>query len=109
MPRDRSTMWALARFCAALVVAVGCASRPTLIGPRPPSPVQIVDERRGGACGFLLFGAIPIGVNSRTERAYANALEQGDRGLVDTELKYSWWLVPGGVILCSVVRGIAYR
>ena len=110
MPRDWSTRWVSTWACAALAIAtMGCASPPTLIGPRPPSPLQTLDERRGGACGFLLLGFIPIGVNSRTERAYAAALEPGDRGLADTELKYSWWLVPGGILLCSVVWGVAYR
>src|SRR5213594_2224249 len=90
-----------------VVGTLGCASRATLVGPRPPSSVTLGEERSAGACGFLLFGVLPLGVNSRTERAYAGALEAGDQGLTDTELRYSWWLIPGGVLLCSVVRGTA--
>lgn len=92
-----------------VVVSSGCASQAVLVGPRVSGPVQLGEERRGGACGFLLFAMLPLGVNSRTERAYANAVGSGGRGLVDTEIKYSWWLIPGGVLLCNTVRGTVIR
>jgi hypothetical protein len=46
-----------------------CTSQLTNIAPAPPARYAVAREGKGGGCGVLLFGLIPIGVNDRTERA----------------------------------------
>jgi hypothetical protein len=87
-----------------LVLLCGCASQPVQVAQRPTSGQQVGAVARGRACGALLFGIIPAGTNTRTERAYNEALG-GHRGLVDTEIQYSWYYIGVGYLLCTTVEG----
>ena len=89
--------------CAAICA---CASGPVLVGPRPPAADPAPEVSRGSGCGLLLFGIIPIRVNSRTERAYRDALGGRGFGLADTEIQQSWYWIPEiGTVLCTSVAG----
>jgi hypothetical protein len=93
-------------FTAALVGWSACASGPVLVGPKPAAPVQPGEIGRGTGCGLLLFGVIPVRVNSRTERAYREALHGRGSSLADTEVTESWYILPEiGPILCTGVSG----
>lgn len=92
------------------LAALGCSSQPARVGPRPPGSYEIVGRSEGGACGLLFLGVIPIGVNSRTERAYAEAVHGRGTGLIDTELQYTWWFIPYvGTLHCTTIIGTVIR
>jgi hypothetical protein len=94
----------------ALVVGMGCSSQAVRIGGHPPDPYQVVGLRSGTACGFLLFDAIPIGVNDRVERAYAEALRDGEaKALLDPTIQNTWYYAVVGDLLCVDIRGDAVR
>ena len=99
---------------ACLLLAAGCSSQAALIGPRPPSDYEELGWVGEKACGFLLFGVIPIRMNSRTARAYGEASRAAQRRgattLVNTGIQYQWWLIPlAGELHCTVIEGTAVR
>ncbi len=81
----------------------GCASGPTMIEPQPPAQYEKLGPAIGKATGSLgilstVYYVIPIGLNSRVERAYENAVASvpGATGLIDVTLDESWfWWVIG--------------
>ncbi len=87
-----------------LVLVCGCTSQPVQVAQRPTSGQQVGAVVRGQHCGVLLFGVIPAGTNTRTQRAYDEALG-GHRGLVDTEIQESWYYIGVGNLLCTTVEG----
>jgi hypothetical protein len=95
---------------AVTLFMLGCSSKPARIGPRPPASYEVVGPSKGGGCGLLFLGLIPLGVNSRTERAYAEAIHGKGSDLINTEIQYSWWYVPYlGTIHCTTVTGTVVR
>jgi hypothetical protein len=94
----------------AVVVGMGCSSQAVRIGARPPDPYQTLGLRSGSACGLLLVDAIPIGVNDRVARAYADALRDGQgTALLDPTIQNTWYWTPVGNLLCVDIRGDAVR
>ena len=109
---------------AALLCAVcvcGCASDLVNIAPRPPENFQKLGQAKGSACGSLLINLwgpysgipnfIPIGLNSRVERAYQEAVGSvpGATGLINVtmEEQWYWWVI--GNARCVTVIGEAVR
>lgn len=79
--------------------AFGCSSIPlkipSLQNKVPDKDYQILGPGEGGAAGIMLFSLIPIGQNSRFERAYEEAVKSkgGDR-LIDPVITEKWfWAV----------------
>jgi hypothetical protein len=77
----------------------GCASNPlkisTLQNKTSDKDYQVLGLGEGGAAGIMLFNLIPIGQNSRFERAYEEAVKSkgGDR-LIDPVITENWfWAV----------------
>jgi len=77
----------------------GCASTPlkisTLQNKTSDKDYQVLGPGEGGAVGIMLFNLIPIGQNSRFERAYEEAVKSkgGDR-LIDPVITENWfWAV----------------
>lgn len=100
--------------CGLLLLVAGCSSHSAMIGPRPPRDFQEVGWVGERACGFLLFGVIPIRMSSRTARAYAEASRAAERrtatALANTGIQYQWWLIPpAGELHCTVIEGTAVR
>ncbi len=94
----------------------GCASDLVNIARRPPENFQKLGQATGVACGSLLidvtpYNFIPIGLNSRVERAYQEALSgvPGATGLINVTLKerWSWWVI--GSARCVTIIGEAIR
>ena len=82
---------------------VGCSSSDVrLVGAPPEKPTKL-GPAQGTASGVLFFGVIPIGINSRTERAYADALKNvpGSTALTDVTLDELWLYF--GIILFQQV------
>jgi hypothetical protein len=102
------------RVCAVLLLATvaiaGCSSPFTKIAPAPPIAYEPTRQAEGGACGALLLGVIPIGVNSRMERAYQEALKNaGATGLTDTKVTDRWYWIYLGDLVCTDVEGMGFR
>jgi len=101
------------RLCLALVClgATACVSEVVTLAPRPPARYERLGSAEGEACGSLVFGAIPIQMDSRITRARAAALAQqpGATGLINVELSsdWTWWLF--GITHCTSVNGDAIR
>lgn len=81
----------------------GCASDFTTVAPMPPEKYEKLGHVSGKATGSLgILGTayyfIPLGINSRVESAYDNALKSapGATALVDVTFEESWfWWVIG--------------
>lgn len=112
--------------CATLLCAgsvFGCASDLLNIAPRPPENFQKLGQTKGSACGSLLIDGIwwfpqlttwnfiPIGLNSRVERAYQEAVSSvpGATGLINVTMdeRWYWWVI--GNARCVTVTGEAVR
>lgn len=98
--------WRWAAVAGVLLCLGGCASSPALVGPQPPPTASVGEVATGSACGILVLGFIPARTNSRTERAYAEALQGRSATLTDTHIRYSWYAIPFvGLMLCTEVQG----
>ena len=93
----------LATLCAA------CTGPLTKIAPQPPAQYSMTTTGRGSACGFNLFGVIPIAVNDRGQRAYGQALKtSGGTGLTDVKVTERWYYAYVGNIFCTEIEGMGY-
>lgn len=88
---------------AGLMMFSGCSSHQVSIGKAPPAHYEKLGEAKGEGTGSLGLAAtayyfIPMGLNSRSERAYENALESvpGATGLMNVTYQEDWmWWVLG--------------
>jgi hypothetical protein len=97
-----------------LLIATGvlfaCSSPIVHVAPPPPPHYAVVAPSSGAACGLLLFGAIPIGVNDRNRRAYEEAVEAvRATSLIDTTVTTRWYWTPVGSVQCNDIAGTAVR
>ena len=103
---DRKHLLRTSLVAIAIAGAVGCASARVKVAPRPPESAQLGETVKGSACGVLVFGMIPAGVNGRTQRAYDSALKGRGSGLTDVKINYSWFAIPCvGYLLCTDLEG----
>ncbi len=110
MPSQASMTKRLFAVIATSATICACTSGWVKVGPIPPTNYEVVGPSEGGACGLLLFDLIPIGVNSRTQRAYDEALNKKGTALIDTEIHHTWWWIPYlGDIHCTHVKGTVIR
>ena len=87
----------------AAALASGCQSEWTTIAPEPKASYEVLGPAHGSASGALLidgtaYNFIPIGLNSRVERAYQRAVKSvpGATGLINVTISESWfWFVIG--------------
>jgi len=96
---------------AVLAFAGGCSSQQVLVVPRPPESAQHLGRVEGHASGSLLLAIIPISLNSRTERAYNEALSKapGAKALTDVTIQENWYWYGIGTIRSVTVTGEAVR
>jgi hypothetical protein len=102
----------LTRLTTALVAAcmlgasTGCTGSAVMVGPQPRQGYSVDRTVRGSSCGLLLFGFLPLMVNSRTQRAYDAATAGTMAGITDTRIRHSWAVIPGaGLLLCTDIEG----
>ena len=95
---------------------IGCASGLTTIAPMPPKKYEKLGHASGkasGSLGILATGYyfIPMGLNSRVDRAYNNALESvpGATALIDVTFKESWYWWVIGTARTVTVSGEAIK
>lgn len=112
MKQIRNTILVLGAIAALSV----CASGFTTVAPTPPQQFARLGHAEGSACGSLgivstSYYAIPMGLNSRVERAYNNAVASvpGATALVDVTVKedWFWWVI--GTARCVTVTGEAIK
>ena len=113
--KDTGVSFRIALLLGATLVGA-CASEPFNVAPRPPEKYEKLGQASGKACGSLLilataYNFIPILLNSRVERAYANAVQSvpGATGLVNVTLQedWTWWII--GSARCVTITGEAIR
>lgn len=94
----------------------GCTSTYTMISATPPENYEILGPTEGSAAGSLgilatAYYAIPMGLNSRTERAYSSAIAKIPEatGLIDVtyDESWAWWLV--GTSRTVTIQGTAIK
>lgn len=94
----------------------GCGTTPVNIAPMPPDKYEKLGLVSGEACGSLgimtpLLYFIPMGLNSRVERAYQRAINSapGATGLINVEMKddWFWWLI--ALTRCTTITGEAIK
>jgi hypothetical protein len=89
---------------------LGCSGPLVHLAPPPPAQYAVVAPSSGTACGLLLFGVIPIGVNDRNRRAYDEAVEEARAtSLIDTTVRTRWYWTPLGSLQCNDIEGTAIR
>lgn len=109
----------ITRLCAAILVAsqlAACASAPFTIAPMPPAKYQVLGRAEGKACGSLGFLATayyvaPIGLNTRVERAYQEALASvpGATSLVNVNIVEDWNWALVVTMRCTTITGDAIK
>lgn len=109
----------ITHLCAAVLLAsqlAGCASTPFTIAPMPPARYQVLGKAEGKACGSLGFLATayyvaPIGLNSRVERAYQEALASvpGATSLVNVNVVEDWSWMLLVTMRCTTITGDAIK
>ena len=85
-----------------LAILSGCSSHSVTIAPALPEKYEVLGKAEGtgsGSLGLVATGYsfIPMGLNSRSERAYDNAVKSvpGATGLINVTYQedWLWWLL----------------
>lgn len=88
-----------------LFLLAGCSTSQVKIEQIPPVKYQTLGKAEGSGTGSLgllatAYNFIPMGLNSRSERAYANAVESvtGATGLMNVTYQedWFWWVIGTG-------------
>ena len=94
----------------------GCASGFVNVAPTAPAQYAHLGPATGSACGSLgvlstPYYVVPMGLNSRVERAYANAVASvpGATALLNVTVQenWYWWLI--GTSRCVTITGEAIK
>ena len=101
---------------AVVALLGGCASGFTKVAPALPESYQSLGPTKGTACGSMgllatAYYAIPMGINSRVENAYSDALAKvpGATALTNVTMQedWFWWLI--GTARCVTISGEAVK
>ena len=99
-----------------LTLLSGCSSHNVTMAPAQPEKYEVLGKAEGtgsGSLGLLAtaYNFVPMGLNSRTERAYNNAVKSvpGATGLINVTYQedWLWWLV--GTAINVTIKGDAIR
>lgn len=103
----------------ALPIIIGlqaCSSAPVLVAPVPPRTFERLGPVSGQACGALgllatAYYFIPMGINSRVERAYAAALAEKPEAtaLINVDIKDDWAWAVLVTTRCTTITGEAIK
>lgn len=100
--------------CAGLLLvglASACMSNKVMIVAQPHAYAQKLGRVEGTAVGSIFQAIIPIGENSRTARAYKNALAKapGATALTDVTLQEDWYWYYLGTLRVVIISGEAVK
>jgi hypothetical protein len=114
MSRKRLAYAALPLAAAAFLG--GCASGFTTVAPSPSPDYQNLGKTTGSACGSLgILGTayyfIPMGLNSRVENAYNEAVSKvpSATSLTNVTMQESWYWWVIGTMRCVTITGEAVK
>jgi hypothetical protein len=88
-----------------ILFLAGCSSHQVTIEKAPPAKYESLGKAEGSGSGSLgllatAYNFIPMGLNSRSERAYENAVESvtGATGLMNVTYQenWFWWIIGTG-------------
>lgn len=111
--------WNLSLFAIVIALSAtltGCSSGFVTVSPEPPQNYTRIAKAEGSACGSLgalatAYYFIPMGINSRMERAYSDALHSvpGSIALVDVTVQEDWYWWFAGTARCVTITGVAVK
>jgi hypothetical protein len=110
--RFRYGVWLIA---VCMLILNACASALTTVAPHLPGQYEKLGTASGSACGSLMisgaYNFIPVGLNSRVERAYRNAVESvpGATALAGVTMQEQWYWWVLGSTRCVTITGEAIR
>ena len=99
-----------------LALLSGCSSHDVTIAPKQPQNYEVLGKAEGSATGSLgllatAYNFVPMGLNTRTQKAYANALESvpGSTGLINVTYQedWLWWVL--GTARTVTIKGDAIK
>jgi hypothetical protein len=107
----------IAAISAAASFSLGCVSPVVMLAPEPPEEYEVLGDAEGKACGHLLitssslYNFLPIGMDTKLERAHAAALASvpGATGLVNVIVSDSYVFYLLGNAHCVEIQGHAIR
>ena len=93
------------------LLLVGCVSTPLRMGAIPGKPYVVVGKGEGRATGLLIYDAlIPAFYNSRFERAYRNAVQNGGGDdIINPVICESWFWLAYFNIFTTTISGDAIK
>jgi hypothetical protein len=87
-----------------------------MVAPMPPQKYEVIGHAKGEGCGALgllatAYYAFPMGLNSRVQRAYDEALGSvpGATGLINVQLKEDWAWPILVTTRCTSITGDAIK
>lgn len=89
----------------------GCTSSDVQLVSRPPEKATKLGPARGTASGVLVFGILPFGTNTRTYRAYKDAIAQVPEAtmLTDVAVEEFWLNLGIGLFQQVIITGEAVK
>lgn len=111
MKRFRGALHTLLLIILSCSLHIGCSSSDArLVSKLPEKPTRL-GPARGTASGVLIFAVLPFGVNSRTYRAYKDALAQVPEAtaLTDVTLEEFWIYFGVGYFQQVTITGEAVK
>ena len=111
MKRFRGSLHALMLVIFSCSLHFGCSSSDAQLVSRPPEKPTRLGPARGTASGVLLLAVLPFGVNSRTYRAYKDALAQVPEAtaLTDVTMEEFWIYFGIGYFQQVIITGEAVK
>lgn len=103
--------------CVAIAASLAaCGSTPVNVGLMPPAKYEKLGRVQGKGCGALgllatAFYAVPMGLGSRTEMAYKDALSKapGATSLINVEIEETWSWALLVTARCTTITGDAIK
>jgi hypothetical protein len=99
-----------------LTIFLGCSSGFKTIVPMPPEKYEKLGSAKGEGSGMLgvistAYNFIPMGLNSRVENAYDEALKSvpGATALTDVTYQESWYWLVIGTLRTVTITGEAIK
>ena len=103
------TKWGI--FLALFIAFAGCSGVPVKFNTVPNQPYDTTKGRTvtSKACGFQLLLVIPISINDRADRAYADLVSEasGDY-MTDIRVQERWYYAFVGTMYCTEMQAMAY-
>jgi hypothetical protein len=98
-------------FLALFIAFAGCSGVPVKFTTEPNQPYDATKGRSvtSKACGFQLLLVIPISINDRADRAYADLVNEANGDyLTSIKVQEKWYYAFVGTMYCTEMQAMAY-